>query len=57
MAEMRKHNINMIAEWARDWGIKGYDHLDPKVREKNRQEALRKKNERDRKDRFRSSAG
>ena len=38
---MKKHNINMIAAWARDWGIRGYDHLDPVVREKHRQRSLR----------------
>tara|TARA_R100001509_G_C4756387_1_gene178143 strand:+ start:458 stop:625 length:168 start_codon:yes stop_codon:yes gene_type:complete len=55
---MKKHNINYIADWARDHGIKGFDHLDPKVREKHRFEALKKKHEKEKKnERFRSSAG
>jgi len=47
---MKAHNINMISAWARDWGIKGYDHLDPQVREKNRMKAVQKRNERERKE-------
>jgi len=47
---MKAHNINMISAWARDWGIKGYDHLDPQVRENNRMKAVQKRNERERKE-------
>lgn len=47
---MKAHNINMISAWARDWGIKGYDHLDPQVREKNRMKAVQKRNEHERKE-------
>lgn len=47
---MKAHSINMISAWARDWGIKGYDHLDPQVREKNRMKAVQKRNERERKE-------
>ena len=32
----KKHDINMIAAWAKEYGIKGYDHLDPKNREQHR---------------------
>ena len=32
----KKHDINMIAQWAKEYGIKGYDHLDPKNREQHR---------------------
>jgi|SaaInl5LU_22_DNA_1037371.scaffolds.fasta_scaffold34044_3 hypothetical protein len=42
---MKKHDINLIAAWAKDWGIKGYDHLDPKAKEQNRQYAIKKNNE------------
>jgi len=43
---MKKHDINMIATWAKDWGVSGYDHLDPKEREYRRQRAIKKHNER-----------
>lgn len=46
---MRKHSVDMTAAWAKDWGIRGYDHLDPQVREKNRQRAIKMYNERNRK--------
>ena len=46
---MRKHSVDMTAAWAKDWGIRGYDHLDPQVREKNRQRAIKLYNERNRK--------
>ena len=29
---MRRHSINMTAAWAKDWGIRGYEHLDPQQR-------------------------
>ena len=45
---MKKHNIDMIAAWARDWGIRGYDHLDPVIREKHRQRSLRYLREKER---------
>lgn len=47
---MKAHNINMISAWAKDWGIKGYEHLDPQVREKQRQKAIQRHNERLRKE-------
>lgn len=38
----KKHDIRMIADWARDWGIRGYEHLDPKVRNQRAQDEKRK---------------
>ena len=38
----------MLAAWARDWGIRGYEHLDPTNREKNRRRNQRSLNERNR---------
>lgn len=35
----------MLAAWARDWGIRGYEHLDPINREKNRRRTQRWLNE------------
>ena len=43
---MKAHKPDMIAAWARDAGIKGYEHFDPKVQAKRRQEALAKHNNR-----------
>lgn len=39
----------MVAAWARQYGLKGYEHLDPQNREKNRAFALKRaqRNERD----------
>ena len=31
----KKHDINMIAQWARENGIRGYEHLEPKERQKH----------------------
>ena len=47
---MKKHDINMIAAWAKDWGIDGYEHLDPKVREQRRTASMKKKREKDRRE-------
>jgi len=47
---MKKHDINMIAAWARDWGIDGFEHYDPKIREQKRMASLKKQRERQRKD-------
>jgi hypothetical protein len=47
---MKKHDINMIADWARDWGLSGYEHYDPKVRVQRQMASLKKMRERDRKD-------
>lgn len=47
---MKKHDINQIADWARDWGIRGFEHLDPKIREQKRMTNLKKIRERGRKE-------
>ena len=47
---MKKHDINMIAAWARDWGLEGFEHYDPKVREQRRMTGLKKMRERERKE-------
>ena len=47
---MKAHKIDMIAAWARENGLKGYEHLDPQVREKNRQKAIKTTNERRRRE-------
>jgi hypothetical protein len=47
---MKAHNINMVSAWAKSWGIKGYEHLDPQIREKQRQKGLQRHNERIRKE-------
>ena len=38
----KKHDINMLHAWAKSWGIKGYEHLDPQLKEKNKQHALKR---------------
>lgn len=47
---MKKHDIKMIAQWARDWGIEGYEHLDPKVQEHRRIQSMKKMREKERKE-------
>ena len=37
----KKHSPDQYAAWARDWGIDGFDHWDPKLKEKARQRALK----------------
>lgn len=44
---MKKHDINMIAAWARDWGLSGYEHLDPKVRVQRQYTSMKKQRERE----------
>ena len=39
----------MLAEWARQYGITGYEHYDPKEREKRRQHAIKQFNAKKRK--------
>lgn len=46
--EMKAHKLDMIAAWAAENGIKGFEHLDPKVRQKRRMEAIAKSNQRQR---------
>ncbi|MCH1437361.1 MAG: hypothetical protein L7U70_04685 [Flavobacteriales bacterium] len=43
---MKAHKSEMIAAWARDHGISGFEQYDPKVQEKNRMRAMKKRNER-----------
>jgi len=46
---MKAHKPDMYAAWARDHDISGFDHWDPKNREKARMKALKyqqKRNER-----------
>ena len=38
---MKAHKSEMIAAWARENGISGFDHYDPKVQEKNRMRAMK----------------
>lgn len=38
----KKHDINMLHAWAKSWGIKGYEYLDPQLKEKNKQHALKR---------------
>lgn len=46
----KKHDINMIANWAKENGISGFDHLDPKIREHRRMSSLKKLREKERKE-------
>ena len=45
----KKHDPDMLAEWARQYGITGYEHYDPKEREKRRQHAIKQFNAKKRK--------
>ena len=45
---MKAHKLDMIAAWAKDAGISGYDHLDPKNVERQRQCGIKKWNEQNR---------
>ena len=38
---MKAHKPDMYAAWARENGIPGMDHWDPKVQEKNRMRSLK----------------
>lgn len=46
----KKHDINLLADWAKDWGIKGYEQYDVKMREKHRQQAIKQSLQRERKE-------
>jgi hypothetical protein len=46
--EMKAHKLDMIAAWAAENGIKGFEHLDPKVRQKRRMDAITRSNQRER---------
>lgn len=45
---MKHHSIDQTAAWAKSWGMKGFEHLYPENREKQRMYALRQWNERNR---------
>tara|TARA_B100001287_G_C22447225_1_gene418732 strand:+ start:428 stop:643 length:216 start_codon:yes stop_codon:yes gene_type:complete len=45
---MIKHSMEQTAAWAKDWGIKGYEHLDPQARERHKRIEMQKKQARDR---------
>ena len=38
---MKKHDMKMIAAWAAENGIRGYEHLDPKVQQQRRQSGIK----------------
>jgi len=44
----KKHDMNMIFAWAKENGLRGFDHLDPVQREKNRYFAMKRANEQNR---------
>jgi len=37
----KRHDSSMLAAWARQYGIKGYEQFDPKFKEQQRMKALR----------------
>lgn len=45
---MKHHSIDQTAAWAKSWNVKGYEHLYPENREKQRMYAVRQWNERNR---------
>lgn len=45
---MKAHKLDMISAWAKDAGVSGYDHLDPKNIERQRQYGIKKWNEQNR---------
>jgi len=47
---MRKHSVEQLAEWARDWGLDGYQEYDPKNREKARTQAMKRQRQREEKE-------
>lgn len=44
----KKHDINMIASWARENNVRGYEHLDPVNRQKQRTWATQRANQENR---------
>lgn len=44
---MKAHKMEMVFAWARENGIRGYDHLDPASIAKRRQEAISQYNKRE----------
>ena len=45
---MKQHSIDQTAAWAKSWGMKGFEHLYPENRDKQRMYAVRQWNERNR---------
>ncbi len=46
---MKKHDLNQLAAWARDWGLDGYQEYDPKNKEKARIQAMKRMRQKDEK--------
>ena len=44
---MKKHSPEQTFYWAKENGLSGYDHLDPKFKEQQRHRALNPKQKRD----------
>ena len=47
---MKKHDINQLAAWARDWGLDGYEQYDPKIREKTKIQSLKRMRQKEEKE-------
>lgn len=45
---MKHHSIDQVAAWAKSWGMKGFEHLYPENREKQKMFAVRNWNEKNR---------
>jgi len=45
---MKAHSVDQTAAWAKSWNMKGFEHLYPENREKQRQQAIKQYNDRDR---------
>lgn len=45
---MKAHSVDQTAAWAKSWGLKGYEHLFPENREKQRQYSIKQWNENNR---------
>ena len=46
----KKHDINMLYAWAKDWGLSGFEQFNPQLREKNKQQALKQSRQKDKDD-------
>ena len=45
---MKAHSVDQTAAWAKSWNMKGFEHLYPENREKQRQQAIKQYHDRDR---------
>ena len=45
---MKAHSIDQTAAWAKSWNMKGFEHLYPENREKQRQYAIKQYNDHER---------